>query len=77
MITIMNYIKVNYDLFYLTRGWASAQLVYMVGYNRRLVHPLALVGRYSKLGSGSMVRFRASPLCSTKCVLPETDQISR
>ena len=38
--------------------------------------PLTLIRRYSKLGSGSVVCFRASPLCGTKCVLPGTDQIA-
>ena len=40
----------------------------------KIVHPLPLVERYSKLGSGSVV---ASSLCSTKCVPPEADWISR
>ncbi|WZZ45041.1 hypothetical protein YC2023_041300 [Brassica napus] len=34
-----------------------------MGFNRRLVHHMALVGRYSKLGLDSVV---ASPLCNTK-----------
>ena len=68
--------ELNYHHF-ASLAWASVQVIYMVGRNRLSVHPLALVGRYSKLGPGSVVRFRSSPFCSTKCVSPGTDQISR